>query len=103
MGDIYKIVLSEKELFIVEKLKIKKEIIYNAKAILAVTQKKYYIKILPKHFYEFNCYYIIYLYSFFRYLEATICYLMAEHWFEAYDILTNHLLADYILEKGYIS
>jgi len=44
VGDIYKIVLSEKELFIVEKLKIKKEIIYNAKAILAVTQKKYYIK-----------------------------------------------------------
>lgn len=52
IGDIHKIVLSEKELFVVEKLKINKEIIYNAKAILAVTQKKYDIKTLPFHFYE---------------------------------------------------
>lgn len=40
MGDINEIVLSEKEKFVVEKLNIKVEIIYNAKAILAETQKK---------------------------------------------------------------
>lgn len=41
IGDINEIALSEKELFVVEQLNIREEIIYNAKAILAVTQKKY--------------------------------------------------------------
>lgn len=44
-GDINEIFLSEKEKFVVEKLNIKVEIIYNAKAILAETHKKYAIKI----------------------------------------------------------
>lgn len=40
VGDINKIVFSEKEMFLVEKLNIKETIIYNAKAILASTKKK---------------------------------------------------------------
>lgn len=41
MGDINEIILSDKEKFVIEKLNVKEVIIYNAKAILAVTQKKY--------------------------------------------------------------
>jgi len=38
--NIYEINLSEKETFIIEKLNIKEVIIYNAKAVLAMSQKK---------------------------------------------------------------
>lgn len=46
IGDINEIFLSEKEKFVVEKLNIKVGIIYNAKAILAKTHKKYDINIM---------------------------------------------------------
>uniref|UniRef100_A0A2S2R5G1 Nuclear pore complex protein Nup98-Nup96 n=1 Tax=Sipha flava TaxID=143950 RepID=A0A2S2R5G1_9HEMI len=72
-GDIEDIILSEKEKFVVEKLNIEHELIYNAKAILAATYKKY--------------------------LEATICYLKAKRWEEAHNVLVSHLLADFILQK----
>jgi len=41
--NINEIILSDKETFVIEKLNVKEVIIYNAKAILAVTQKKYVI------------------------------------------------------------
>ncbi|VVC35530.1 Hypothetical protein CINCED_3A011775 [Cinara cedri] len=69
----YEIVLSEKEIFVLNKLKINEGIIYNAKAILAMTKYKY--------------------------LEATICYLKAKNWQDAHNVLVSHLLADYILQK----
>lgn len=37
----YEVILSEKEKFVLDKLKINGEIIYNAKAILATTRNKY--------------------------------------------------------------
>ena len=43
VSDINDIILSEKETFVIEKLNVKEIIIYNAKAILAVTQKKYVV------------------------------------------------------------
>jgi nuclear pore complex protein Nup98-Nup96 len=73
ISNISEINLSEKEKFVVEKLNIREGLIFNAKAILAVTQKKY--------------------------LEAVICYLKSEQWQEAHNILVDHLLADFILQK----
>lgn len=35
-------------------------------------------------------------------MEATICYLKAEQWQEAHNVLVSHLLADFILQKGNI-
>lgn len=48
IGDINEIILSEKEQFVIKRLNIKESVIYNAKAILAVSQKKYinYFKVL---------------------------------------------------------
>jgi len=37
-------------------------------------------------------------------LEATFCYLKAEQWQEAHNVLANHLFANYLLQKsiGYL-
>lgn len=98
VGDIHEIILSEKEQFVIKKLNINESLIYNAKAILAASQKKYgihYLKVLKIKI-EFNVLLFI-----FRYLESAICYLKAENWQEAHQIIMNHLLADFILQKGY--
>ncbi|XP_050438636.1 nuclear pore complex protein Nup98-Nup96-like isoform X2 [Adelges cooleyi] len=65
--------LNVKEEFVVVKLHVKEAVIYNAKAILAKSQKRYY--------------------------EAATCYLKAEQWQEAHNILVGHLLSYYLLQK----
>lgn len=35
-----------------------------------------------------------------RYFEAAICYLKAEQWQKAHNVLVNYLLSDLILKKG---
>lgn len=37
---------------------------------------------------------------FFSYLEAAVCYLKAEQWKEAHNVLTVHLLIDFVLQNG---
>lgn len=99
-GGIDEIDLSEKEKFVVEKLNIKESLIFNAKAILAENQQKYDIENVKINIkfkmYLFNCLVI----NIFRHLEAVTCYLKAERWQEAHNVLVNHLLADFILYKG---
>lgn len=48
--------------------------------------------------YKFHCLYLTII--IFRFLEATICYLKAENWEEAHNLLTNHLFAKFIFQKG---
>ncbi|XP_050535736.1 nuclear pore complex protein Nup98-Nup96 [Daktulosphaira vitifoliae] len=65
--------LNDKEAFIVSKLHVKETIIYYAKAILTESQKMYH--------------------------EAVTCYLKAECWQEANDVLVGNLLSYYILQR----